>query len=210
VIALARLVREAVDEAIDKGASLRRLQIGDRRRPKFLFDLAEVISVVVLSARGLRGKIVTRQIVLDEPGDAVLACSFGVLTCTPFGFRSPPSAARLSLYKAAAMPDAPLSLQLKPEHFPFWAKDRLKAIRGIAVFARTNSNVVVNVLNDDGNHIVDDHGDPINFEINLGEGGLRAGSVPEPLPQLSKSFKWSFNTNAIDDLWLAVRWGGRP
>jgi hypothetical protein len=97
---------------------------------------------------------------------------------------------------------AELSLNLREEHYPFWSKGRLEAVRQAIWFARTTQNIVE----------VDDQADGTGNKDTLVKdatmGNLRAGKLANiPLPAPAGKFTLFFNDNSMSDLWLALAWG---
>jgi hypothetical protein len=97
-----------------------------------------------------------------------------------------------------------LTLDLKPEHYPFWSKDRLETVKEVELFAKTN--IIVEVSDKlDENGKLDETG-KIQLDGWLGE--LRTGKLVEP-ENLSPTgpLTINFNNNSVEDLWLALTWG---
>jgi hypothetical protein len=97
----------------------------------------------------------------------------------------------------------PLTLELTPEHYPYWSRGRLGALHRIDLLARTDAPVVRIAGGPDGGGGSDD------LEPDPEMGGLRAGRLDEvPLPAPVGSWTIHLDTSALEDLWILVRWGG--
>jgi len=96
---------------------------------------------------------------------------------------------------------APLTITLRPEHYPFWSQGRLEAVLGLQMFAETANDVQVFAL-------ADGTGSPDTLSQNPALGGLRAGALTNFQPP-GPTGKWTlyFNSNSMNDLWMAVSWG---
>lgn len=105
-----------------------------------------------------------------------------------------------------------LVVPLQAEHYPFWSRGRLGSVQALHVVAKTPRDTVkmasrpleVQALNE---RKVDTLVKDERF------GGLKAGALsaiplPKPVADPAKGpFKLYFDASALDDLWLAVRWG---
>jgi hypothetical protein len=97
-------------------------------------------------------------------------------------------------------PTAPLSITLRPEHYPFWSIGRIAAIHSFEILARTAKNVVtVTDANANSDQLVRDR-----FLGDLRDGELHNIPVPPPTGDLTLNF----DDNTMDELWFAVAWGG--
>jgi hypothetical protein len=102
-------------------------------------------------------------------------------------------------------PRAPLTLTLKPEHYPFWSRGRLGELRRMTLVARTTSATleVSNTPNpnDPGTH---------TYTLTQPEslGNLWLGDVTDvPLPAPIGVLTLYLNDTSLDDLWLVATWG---
>jgi hypothetical protein len=105
-----------------------------------------------------------------------------------------------------ANPRAGLTLDLKPEHYPFWSTGRLgnKALR-VDLFGRSAqpSVLVADTPTDQPGPTQTD-----KLMKNDSLAGLRSGRLSAiALPAPTGSFTLYFDDNAMDDLWLALTWG---
>ncbi len=99
-------------------------------------------------------------------------------------------------------PTAELTLNLRPEHYPFWSQSRLEALQRVEFFADTTQNTVEISTNIDGT------GNKDLLIQNQSLGNLRTGKLTEiPLPPAVGEFTLYFNDNSMEALWLAVTWG---
>ncbi len=96
-----------------------------------------------------------------------------------------------------------LTLELKPEHYPFWSLGRLKRIESVTAFARAGGKVDLQ-----------NKADPTldttkrdKLEAKLGDlywGRLTEISNPSP----TGSFDLFLKDQSIEDLWIALAWAG--
>ncbi len=98
-------------------------------------------------------------------------------------------------------PGGPLSttIELKEEHFPFWSKGIVKAVKEAGVLAKGNA---------DGITVTDSNGEKVDLEPFQSE--VWAGKL-QKLPEvnqkpLSIKFDLVFNSKNMEDLWLVVKW----
>jgi hypothetical protein len=96
---------------------------------------------------------------------------------------------------------AELTLNLRDEHYPFWSKGRLKELKRVDLFARTDENSVV----------IADKTDGTGIKATLGKdasmGNLCSGKLTDPLPAPIGEFTLYFINNSMEDLWMALTWG---
>jgi hypothetical protein len=106
---------------------------------------------------------------------------------------------------AGAIETAALTLDLQPEHYPFWSRDRLAVVQRLELFARpgtgTKSTVVISEQ-------ADGTGKTDSLVTDAFRGDLRAGelkniTIPAPVGKLSLYL----DDNSMEDLWLAITWG---
>jgi len=101
-----------------------------------------------------------------------------------------------------ATKSAPLTLNLRPEHYPFWSQGRLAAFKRVDFFAQTTKNTVDITTNADGT------GNKATLAKDSSLGNLKVGKLTNiPLPATIGSFTLYFNDNSMEDLWLAGTWG---
>ncbi|MGH3972737.1 MAG: hypothetical protein ACRDS9_05360 [Pseudonocardiaceae bacterium] len=102
-------------------------------------------------------------------------------------------------------PLAPLTMTLREEHYPFWARQVDDVtLHAVELFASADDDVIVYGT---------DTNEPSGFQqkstLETGStvGDLRTGSLAEPLPAAVGAFTLYFNNNSISELWLALVWG---
>jgi len=104
---------------------------------------------------------------------------------------------------------AELSLDLREEHYSFWSQGRLKAVKGVALYAKTAKDGVEITYKPPKKP--DRTDDPTAKKYTLNDtslGDLRAGKLTNfPLPAPTGKFTLYFNDNSMQDLWLALAWG---
>jgi len=97
---------------------------------------------------------------------------------------------------------APLTLNLRAEHYPYWSQGHLEAIKRVDVFAETVKNQVDISTNADGTVNID------TLVKDAALGNLRTGKLTNiPLPPPIGQFILYFNDNSMEDLWMALTWG---
>ena len=97
---------------------------------------------------------------------------------------------------------AVLTLNIKEEHYPFWSKSMLEAVKRLDLFAKTNKNSVdiADKADRTGNN------DTLAKDASLGN--LCAGKLTNiPLPAPIGEFSLYFTDNSMEELWLALTWG---
>jgi hypothetical protein len=96
---------------------------------------------------------------------------------------------------------APLTITLRPEHYPFWSQGRLEAVLGVQMFAEAANDVQIFAQGDGS-------GSPDTLSQSPGLGGLRTGKLINfQAPGPTGPWTLHLNSNAMNDLWLAVSWG---
>ena len=99
---------------------------------------------------------------------------------------------------------AGLTLNLKPEHYPFWSKDRLETVKQLELFARTTESIEVSDKVDANGKLDEAR------KIALGNSpfALMTGKLPNTV-DLSPTGPLTlyFGNNSMEDLWLALTWG---
>ncbi len=119
--------------------------------------------------------------------------------------------ARLQPAPAAGQRHA-LTLNLRPEHFPFWSQGRLGTITRVDVVARSaetpapGSLDVFDKVNDDG-----EAARKVTLAKRADWGGLLAGALtdePDSVPLPAPEGEWRlFFEKPLAELWVALRWG---
>ena len=92
---------------------------------------------------------------------------------------------------------APLTIELREEHYPFWSKHRLGSIRWAEVLAKTDEDV----------EIAQDVAGAGSCHLDGTLGRLRTGQLEVSPTSPTGEFTLYLNTNNIEDLWLALAWG---
>ena len=107
---------------------------------------------------------------------------------------------------AGEPPTAPLTLTLREEHYPYWARltaDRV--LHAVELFASAGDEdvAVYDAAADDppGSR----HETLLRTDPSVG--GLRSGLLAEPLPAALGSWTLNLADTAITDLWIALTWG---
>jgi hypothetical protein len=96
---------------------------------------------------------------------------------------------------------AELSVELREEHYPFWSKGRLKAVKRIDLFARTDKTTFnVNDKRDSTGNV-----DPISEPAF--DGILRGRLVNIPFTSPTGKLTVFLNDNSMSDLWIGVTFG---
>ncbi|WP_117214164.1 insecticidal toxin protein [Allorhizocola rhizosphaerae] len=101
---------------------------------------------------------------------------------------------------------APLTITLREEHYPYWSRAVAQpALHKVQLFAQpgpATKNTVRVTLTQAG-----DAGNDLTADPALG--GLRVGELAEdPLPKATGPLTLFLDDNTMDDLWLALTWGG--
>ena len=99
-----------------------------------------------------------------------------------------------------AAPFAPITLTLRPEHYPFWSQGRLVAVRHVELFTDAATDVQICDL-------ADGTGNKDTLVTAAAFGGLKTGSLTH-IPKPSPTGEWTlcFNKNAMSDVFVAVTW----
>jgi hypothetical protein len=106
---------------------------------------------------------------------------------------------------------AELSLDLRPEHYPFWSKGRLKTVQRADVIARVSDEVdsIEIAEKPDGTGEWDTLDRPTDPNLSgLLSGTLANLSPSSPVGDPNKPFKLFFKQNSMTDLWIAIAWKG--
>jgi hypothetical protein len=105
----------------------------------------------------------------------------------------------------AATPVSELTLTLKEEHYPFWSKGNLEAIKRADLFVNTKNAVSVS-YQADGAGVQD----ALVKDASLGNllVGKLANLPPtiKPISRMTEKFTIYFTDRSIDDMWLAIAW----
>jgi hypothetical protein len=117
-------------------------------------------------------------------------------------------------FKAATVggstPTAELAFTLRPEHYPFWSRGRLKAAARVELFSSADADPFQATANADGTGAADD----VAADAALGVLSGRLTTVPLPadpgdatIKAPTGDFRLRLTDNSMRDLWLAVTWG---
>jgi len=114
-------------------------------------------------------------------------------------------------FKGATTPLAPLSFNLLPQHFPFWAaKLNLSGVRGVKFFAEmTNANPNPVTLFDGTSSSAKKDALASNPALNLMTGNLVNIALPtvvDPANLPATPYTIYCDNNGMKDLWMAVTW----
>ena len=101
-----------------------------------------------------------------------------------------------------------LKINLKPEHYPFWAKERLKKVARMDLFANPTKDTksTITVYDKADNTPEETRKDKLVIVPALGH--LRSGelkTVFRPATPIG-AFSLYFDDNSMEDLWLALAW----
>jgi hypothetical protein len=113
---------------------------------------------------------------------------------------------------AGAAKTAELEVELRPEHYPYWSRERLEEVKDFLLFARTSKVGSIEIVQKpDGTGKVDRLDKDVALGLHAGKldnigTATQAGTVGAPKAPIGP-VKLLFKDNAIDDLWLAVAWG---
>jgi hypothetical protein len=97
---------------------------------------------------------------------------------------------------------APLTLELRPEHYPYWSGGRLNAVKRADLFARLAGTGGVDVFPDGAGT---GSKDTLTRDAALRLHRTQLQNVIPAGP--TGTFTLHFADNSMDDLWLAVAWG---
>jgi hypothetical protein len=99
-----------------------------------------------------------------------------------------------------------LSLELRPEHYPFWSQTLLNAVERVGIIARYAKEQVPDKINLwDKN---DQNADNDILQKDPALGNLFVGKMTQPPAKPNGELKLYFDGNALSDLWIAVTWKG--
>jgi hypothetical protein len=101
------------------------------------------------------------------------------------------------------VPFAGLTLPLKEEHYPFWSKGSVAAIKEVDVYARSaKSNITMRPS------ATDNTKEDALTNADKSFGDLVSGKLAKiPLPAPVGNFTLFFNDNTMSDLWITASWG---
>jgi hypothetical protein len=105
------------------------------------------------------------------------------------------------LENASSDNPAGLTLNFKPEHYPFWSKDNLKTVKQLELFARTTEKIEVS--DEVKNGKLDGAIELVNSPFVLMTGKLAKTDKLSPTDPLTLYF----GNNKMEDLWIALTWG---
>ncbi|MFC7548744.1 hypothetical protein [Plantactinospora sp. GCM10030261] len=108
-------------------------------------------------------------------------------------------------------PEARLSLTLRDEHYPYWARAvGAVTLHGFELFAEPDADTPPTVAVSTAPP--DDPGRAVHELVaDTALGGLRVGALADdPLPAAVGPLTLHLNDNSMNDLWLALTWGGEP
>jgi hypothetical protein len=105
---------------------------------------------------------------------------------------------------------AELSINLKPEHYPFWSAGRIKSIKNVMSFAKPLDDKAVQDI--EVAYAADGTGNKDKMVKDPSLPGLRVAELKElmklqPTPVPVGKVTLHLKTNALKDHWLAVAWG---
>ena len=110
--------------------------------------------------------------------------------------------AKLKSAQLASDNRARLTLNLLEDHYPFWSKGRLGAVKRLDLFADTDKSSVEVTEQPDGSG----NKDMLARDTSLG--GLRTGKLVNiPLPAPTGMLTLFLNDNSMKDLWIGLTWG---
>ena len=106
---------------------------------------------------------------------------------------------------------AELSLDLRPEHYPFWSRDRLQTVQQATVIARVSDDIDEIAITENADATGDS--EPLTRPTDDSLGSLLVGTLDglapaSPVCEPSQPFKLYFESTAMTDLWLAIAWKG--
>lgn len=92
--------------------------------------------------------------------------------------------------------DATLTITLRDEHFPFWSKGHLGAVKQASLFAKTTSNLTVGLAGGAA-------GDKVPFD-DVGLGPVKGCTLKKTPTKPTDAFALDLSGNSVDDLWLLI------
>ena len=107
---------------------------------------------------------------------------------------------------AAGAPPAALTITLREEHYPFWARQTEGfALHSIELFASAGDGDLTVYDAETDEPAGSRHESTLSADPSVG--GLRTGPLTGPLPAAVGTFTLYLDDNSITDLWLALVWG---
>jgi len=104
-----------------------------------------------------------------------------------------------------AITDAELTLDLREEHFPYWSKGRLEAIRQRSFYTKNSTGIIAqNPSSIEVEVITHKPDDTITKEILAAPASI---VLPKPPDKFTLKLKLRFSANSMEELWLATTWG---
>lgn len=98
-----------------------------------------------------------------------------------------------------------LALQFRPEHYPFWSKERLNAVVNVDILARSTTQVPLppsmDIFDSSDKNNTAKKG-TLTVQDNLLRGPLTTGLPAKP----DGALQLFFDTKEMADLWIAVKW----
>ncbi|MBD1847607.1 insecticidal toxin protein [Cyanobacteria bacterium FACHB-63] len=104
----------------------------------------------------------------------------------------------------SAIPDAELTLDIREEHFPYWSKGRLESIKESTFYKQGSTGVVTETPSSSEVAVLTPESDGTITTAILDTSDI---TLPKPLDKSTLRLKLRFNTNSMEDLWLALTWG---
>lgn len=107
-------------------------------------------------------------------------------------------------FRAESADPIQLTLQLRPEHYPYWSKDRLGKVVRVDVLARSAETRPVTF------RLASEAPGLTTMTKTASFGGLLYGPLSFTAPKDPDAWELDllFSTRALSDLWIAVKWGG--
>jgi Tc toxin complex TcA C-terminal TcB-binding domain len=107
-----------------------------------------------------------------------------------------------------ATPVIPLTLTLRPEHYPFWSQGNLEIIKRADLFVKTQKAVKIT-------YKADGSGDENSLVKDKSLGDLWSGQLSKlptstkPVSTEIEKFTLYLNHKSMEDIWLALTWGNQ-
>jgi len=112
----------------------------------------------------------------------------------------------ISVKVEGATKTAPLTFELRPEHFPFWSQGRLQAFGRVDVLAQNAGKVEITEKPDGTGKVYRLEKDALLPGFSKGRFSNNSLELDEKMP-LPYQVSLNFKQNTMD-LWLAMVWGG--
>lgn len=98
-----------------------------------------------------------------------------------------------------------LSVELRPEHYPFWSQGRDKTVAGVDLLVASNLASIPDIVNIADSAYDTDRIDSLNKDVELGN--LLVGRLENiALPAPEGEFTLFFDDNSFADLWIGLTW----